>query len=407
MARPGTISSAGDAEAGLDRSVSAAVSLGGGTVVLAAGGTAGHLFPAQALAEALKAKGARIVLITDKRGQTYARDFPADQTVLVDAATFAGRGLLGKVGAILSILVGITSAWRRLGALRPAIVIGFGGYPSLPAMVGALVRGVPTIIHEQNVLLGRVNRLIGGRVTAVASAFDGLEGGGAEVANRVVVTGNPVRERVAARRQDPYRAPAEDGPIRLVVFGGSQGARVMGTVVPAALAMLPDRLRARLRVTQQCREEDQARVAETYRDAGIEADLSTFILDMDQRLSSAHLVIARAGASTITELAVVGRPGLLVPLPGAMDDHQTVNAQLLEQAGAAWRIQEPDFTPSALAAQLTDLFDTPDTLAGAAERARGLGRHDATDRLVALVTRLARLPRRAPLAASASPRGAE
>ncbi len=407
MARSGAISSARDAKAKLDMTLPAATSLDGAVVVLAAGGTAGHLFPAQAIAEAVKARGARTVLITDKRGYGYAANFPADQIMIVDAATFAHRGVFGRVSAVLSILAGLFNAWRRLGTLKPAIVVGFGGYPSLPAMGGAILRGIPTIIHEQNVLLGRVNRLIGGRVTAVASAFESLKGGGPGVSRRHVVTGNPVRERVAARRNDGYRAPEPDGPINLLVFGGSQGARVMGAVVPAALALLPEAMRARLSVTQQTREEDLDKVSQTYDAAGVRAHLTPFIGDMDQRMAAAHLVIARAGASTITELAVVGRPGLLVPLPGAMDDHQTINAQLLEQAGAGWRVPEPDFTPEALAALLTELFNTPSKLDHAAEQAHGLGRHDATDRLVALITRLARLPRRPAVAAPVAPRGAD
>ncbi len=362
----------------------------GETVVLAAGGTGGHLFPAQALAEALKAEGAEVILVTDRRGHQFAEQFPADRVLMVEAATLVGGGVFGKARAVGSMLVGVVDAWRHLGLIKPAIVIGFGGYPSLPTMLGALLRGLPTVIHEQNALLGRVNRRIAARVNAIACGFDDPQGGAITSARQVVVTGNPVRERMAARAEDPYQAPGNEGPIRLLIFGGSQGARVMGAVVPEALAALPEPLRARLQVTQQTRAEDLNTVAARYEQAGIDATVAPFITDMDTRMSEAALVIARAGASTITELSVLGRPSILVPLPSAMDDHQTVNARVLVRAGAAWHLAEPKFTPDGLARLLADLLASPERLTEAAGRAHALGRPDATARLVSLAARLAR-----------------
>ncbi len=363
--------------------------LKGAPIVMAAGGTGGHLFPAQALAEALTAQGAELVLVTDQRGRTYTDAFPDVRVMMVDAATFAGRGPVGKLRAGLSILSGVGSAWARLGRIKPAAVIGFGGYPSLPAMAGAVLRGIPTVIHEQNAVLGRVNRLMAGRVSAVACAFDGLRGGGAALAKRAITTGNPVREVITAHRRSGYTPPHADEPVNLLVFGGSQGARVMGQVVPPALAALPQDLRGRLRVTQQCRQEDQGTVEAAYEAAGIQAELAPFFGDMDRRLAEAHLVIARAGASTVTELAVVGRPSILVPLPGAMDDHQTYNANVLTQVDGAWAMPEKEFTPEALAQRLEALLADPDRLAAAAAAAHGAGRPDATARLVHIVSQLA------------------
>ncbi len=365
--------------------------LNGECVVLVAGGTGGHLFPAQALAEALTRQGARIALITDQRGRTYTDAFPEADLHMVDAATVAGRGSLGKLAAFGSIAKGVAQAHGLLGRIKPAAVVGFGGYPSLPAMSAALLRGIPTCIHEQNSVLGRVNRLLAGRVSAVACGFDTLIG----LKNRshLTVTGNPVRERITAVRAQPYEPVEPGGPIHVLVFGGSQGARIMGKVVPAALSQLDPATRSRLQITQQTREEDRGQVAAAYEGAGITADLSPFFTDMEHRLARSHLVIARAGASTVTELAVVGRPSILVPLAIAMDDHQTHNAKALSERGAAWIIPEPDFEPGALATRLESLLARPEALGQAAGMAYGLGRPDATDRLADVVARIAK-PRR-------------
>lgn len=354
-------------------------------VVIAAGGTGGHLFPAQALAEDLVRRGHDIVLITDSRGRTYADAFPDADIRMVSAATFAGRGPLGKLKAAGSIIAGIGEAWSMLGRLAPSAVIGFGGYPALPAMVGAALRGIPICIHEQNAVLGRVNRVIAGRVDLIASAFEGLERVPSSARGKVIVTGNPIREVIADCRKVPYAAPREGEPVRLLIFGGSQGARIFGQVMPQALRQLDPALRARLHVTQQVREEDMETVAATYRDAGIEADLSPFFTDMARRLSDAHLVVARAGASSVTELAVVGRPGLLIPLPGAMDDHQTVNARVLERAGGGWLMPEPGFTADAVAARLAGLLADPATLTAAAKAAHASGQPGATRLLADIV----------------------
>ncbi len=360
----------------------------GRTVVIAAGGTGGHLFPAQALAETLSARGLSIVLMTDDRGRAFTDAFPEAEIRMVEAATFAGRGLLGKISAAGSIVSGIVSAYGMLGEIRPAAVVGFGGYPALPAMAGAVLRRIPTCIHEQNAILGRVNRFIAPYTDLVAAAFDGMARVPSSARSKLVVTGNPIRAAIAARAGAAYDPPRPGGPLRLLVFGGSQGARVFGEVVPAALALLDPADRARLEVVQQVREEDLERVRTAYDAAGIATDLRPFFTDMPDRLEAAHLVIARAGASSVTELAVMGRPSILVPLPGAMDDHQTANAGVLAALGAAWRVPQTDFTAQSLRNLMGALMNDPAALARAAESALAAGHADATTALGDMVVGL-------------------
>ncbi len=359
------------------------------TVVIAAGGTGGHLFPAQALAEELTRRGARIVLITDERGRTYTDAFPDAEIWMVRAATVAGRGLFGKIRALAAVGIGIVQAWWVLGKLKPAAVIGFGGYPSLPAVAGATLRRLPTCIHEQNAVLGRVNRAMAPYVDLIACGFEGLRAVKAKDRKRVVVTGNPVRDTITARRLDHYTAPDGNGPLNLLVFGGSQGASIFSRVVPEALQSLDDSLRRRIRLTQQCRPEDLERVREIYADARIDADLAPFFSDMAERLSKAHLVVSRAGASTVSELAVIGRPAILVPYAAAMDDHQTHNAAVIEDSGGAWRIAEKDFTVERFAQHLDERLRAPAKLVVAAESVRTAGMPRATQALADLVDGLA------------------
>ncbi len=355
------------------------------TVVIAAGGTGGHLFPAQALAEELTRRGCKVVLMTDDRGRTYADAFPQADIRMVNAATFAGRSAIGKIGAAGSIGAGVLQAWQLMGRLKPSAVVGFGGYPALPAMAGASLRGIPTCIHEQNAILGRVNRAMAARVDLIASAFDRLERVPAAAQAKAVVTGNPVRAAIVARRHDAFKPPHNGGPIRLLVFGGSQGARIFGEVVPQALTGFDAGMRSRLRVTQQVREENLDAVRTAYREAGIEADCAPFFTDMAERISASHLVIGRAGASTVTELAVIGRPSILVPLPSAMDDHQTVNARVLSDVGGAWPVPEPEFTPEALRERLGRVLTDNAALIQAAAAAWEAGRPEATSNLTDLV----------------------
>jgi UDP-N-acetylglucosamine--N-acetylmuramyl-(pentapeptide) pyrophosphoryl-undecaprenol N-acetylglucosamine transferase len=301
-----------------------------------------------------------------------------------------GGSVMALVRGGMDITVGTVQARTLLKRLRPAAVIGFGGYPSVPTMMAATWLGLPTLLHEQNAVLGRANRLLASRVGHVATSFESVAGLRAADRDKVVLSGNPVRASFVATRAAPYPMPNGNGPLNLLVLGGSQGAHVFSRVVPAAIAGLPDSLRQRLRVIQQCRPEDIDDVRAAYDGTGIATELSTFFDDVPERLAAAHLVIARAGASTVAELVTIGRAAILVPYPHATDDHQTANARALDDQGAAWLMPQIAFCPSALTARLEALLNLPATLATAAARAHALGRPDAASRLADLVEREAR-----------------
>ncbi|HEY6578121.1 MAG TPA: undecaprenyldiphospho-muramoylpentapeptide beta-N-acetylglucosaminyltransferase [Rhizomicrobium sp.] len=357
------------------------------TVVLSAGGTGGHLFPAQALAGELTRRGRRIVVMTDRRGRNYDSVFPGAAIEQVPSATFAGSPT-ARLSAPPKILAGILVSLGKLRRIGPAAVVGFGGYPSLPVMIAAWFGGYPTAIHEQNAVMGRVNRRLAARVNAVALSLP-LSRFAPKDASRIVYTGNPVRPEAAKLASAPYDLPSPDGPIRLVIFGGSQGANALSELVPAAIARLPEALRGRLEVTQQCRAEDIQRVRATYGVVNVKAELRTFFDDLLVRLAAAHLVIARSGASTVGELAAIGRPAILIPFPFATDDHQTANAAVLANAGAAWLVQQRDLTEQTLAQLLQEILAAPEELAQRARAAHALGRPDATERLADLVDKIA------------------
>jgi UDP-N-acetylglucosamine--N-acetylmuramyl-(pentapeptide) pyrophosphoryl-undecaprenol N-acetylglucosamine transferase len=356
--------------------------------VLAAGGTGGHLFPAQALAGELMRRGRRVVVMTDGRGHSYGNAFPGAEIATVPAATFAGRSGLGRVAAFGVIALGAASALTKLLRLRPRAVVGFGGYPSLPVMVAASLARVPSALHEQNAVLGRVNRLIAPRVKKIAATFP-FTRFAPDHPERVVFTGTPVRAEVAALRAEPYSPPTPEGPIRLLIFGGSQGARALSEIVPAALTQLPGDLRARLEITQQARADDLAMVEAAYRAAGLKAVVARFFTDLPRRMAASHLVIARSGASTLSELAVIGRPSILIPYPHAMDDHQAANADVLERAGAAWVIKQDVLNAEGLAQKLTEILTHPNMLEACGQAAKSLGHPDAAARLADLAEHLA------------------
>jgi UDP-N-acetylglucosamine--N-acetylmuramyl-(pentapeptide) pyrophosphoryl-undecaprenol N-acetylglucosamine transferase len=337
------------------------------------------MFPAEALARELTGRGWRVVLATDRRGETYAHAFPAEERLALDAAT--GRGPLGLLKAGVEILKGVLQARSAFARLGVEVVIGFGGYPSAPALLAALSQGRPTLIHEQNAVLGRTNRLLAGRVRAVASAFPTLEKAPAGVTPRLV--GSPVRAEIAALFDQPYVAPTDR--IRVLVTGGSQGARVLSETVPQALAALPPALRDRLEVQQQSRPETLETALKLYNDAGIVCEVAPFFGNMAGRLGAAHLVIGRAGASTCAELAVAGRPSVLVPLKIATDDHQRLNARHLVAAGAAEMILEDELTVARLTGVVTAMLADPAALAARAAAARLVAIPDAARRLADLV----------------------
>ncbi len=357
-------------------------------VLLAAGGTGGHLFPAEALAVALGARGVTVDLATDERASRYGGKFPARATHVIPSATVRGKNplALARTGAVLSL--GVIQAWWLLGRLRPAAVVGFGGYPTIPPVIAATLRSIPTVLHEQNGVMGRANRFLSTRVTAIATGFRAMPAPPA-LAEKIHFTGNPVRPAVVAAAATPYVAPAPGGALRLLVFGGSQGARIMSEVVPAALARLDSSLRARLDVVQQARGEDLGGLRETFVRIGVNAETAEFFADLPARMAQSHLVISRSGASTVAELSAIGRPAILVPLPHALDQDQMANATVLEKAGGAIRLSQADFTPDRLAAEITRLAADPARLAAMAAAARSAGTLDAAERLAALVMRVA------------------
>jgi UDP-N-acetylglucosamine--N-acetylmuramyl-(pentapeptide) pyrophosphoryl-undecaprenol N-acetylglucosamine transferase len=357
----------------------------GSVCVLAAGGTGGHIFPAEALASALIARGARPVLFTDPRGRSFGGTLGGIEIRRIRAGGIAGVGRLARLKGAIALGCGFVQALWQLRRLSPIAVVGFGGYAALPTMLAACMSGYRTIVHEQNAVLGRANRLVAPRVDRIATAFADVSRLPAEAVGKLVRIGMPTRSAFIALRGRAYVPPDAHGPIRLLVLGGSQGARVFSEVIPQAIARLGAPIRVRLVISQQCRPETLDGVAAAYREIGISAQLASFFADVPERMADAHLVIARAGASTVAELTAIGRPAVLVPYPFAIDDHQAANARALERDGAAIVIEQDTLTAAALAECLGALFANPDALAALASRAWAAGMPEAGDRLADLV----------------------
>ncbi|MBL8582029.1 MAG: undecaprenyldiphospho-muramoylpentapeptide beta-N-acetylglucosaminyltransferase [Rhizobiaceae bacterium] len=353
------------------------------TILLAAGGTGGHLFPAEALAHELIARGWRVDLATDDRAGRFSGTFPATEVHMVSAATFGSKNPIALARSFWTIWRGVRQAGAVIARIKPAAVVGFGGYPTLPPLYAATRRGLPTLVHEQNAVMGRANKALAGRVTAIAGGFLGAEGN--PYAAKTVVTGNPVRPAVLEAARTPYAEPQPGDVFRLLVFGGSQGAQFFSDAVPAAIALLPADLRERLAVTQQARADDMERVKAAYAGLGVPAEVAPFFNDMAARMASAHLVISRSGASTVSEIAVIGRPALLVPYPYALDHDQAANAAALAAAGGGEVHAQATLSPDRIASLLAGLMNSPSRLAAMAAAARGSGRPDAT-RLLADLT---------------------
>lgn len=357
-------------------------------VLLAAGGTGGHVFPAEALASELMGRGYRLGLVTDKRGKAYGGALGQLETHRILAGGIAGKSIPARLKSIIELGLGTLQAWRLIKRLKPDAIVGFGGYASVPTMMAASFTQVPTAIHEQNALLGRANRLLAARVDTIATSFADTKGISENAGGKNKRTGMPVRANIAAKSQAAYPSVEGDSRLGLVVLGGSQGATVLSEVVPAALAKLPDAIKARLDVTQQCREEDLDAVKLAYQKSGIRAHLASFIDDVPERLAGAHLLISRAGASSVSEALAVGRPTILVPYPYAADDHQTANAQAVDAAGAGWIMPQNTFNADALAARLDSLLGLPAVMEKAARCAVELGNADAAKRLADVVTQM-------------------
>jgi UDP-N-acetylglucosamine--N-acetylmuramyl-(pentapeptide) pyrophosphoryl-undecaprenol N-acetylglucosamine transferase len=358
--------------------------------VVAAGGTGGHLFPAQALAEALIARGWGIVLASDERVAGLAQDFPAERRIGLSAATYRPGDPIGMLRAGLAVLRGAGQARAAYREIGPHVVVGFGGYPSAPALVGAILDRRPTVIHEQNAVMGRANRFLAPHVKTVACAFPTLKKAPGNVAERAIVVGNPVRPPIRALADQPYEAPTPGGPLRLLVTGGSQGARLLSELVPQAIAALPEDLRQRLVVQQQTRKESMDTARRVYQDALVKAEIAPFFRDIASRLGAAHLVIGRSGAGTVCEFAVAGKPSILVPLAIAIDDDQGQNAKLLADAGGAEVARESQLTVDSLAGALEKLLNNPQRLARMAAAARSVAMPDAAERLADVVEATAR-----------------
>jgi UDP-N-acetylglucosamine--N-acetylmuramyl-(pentapeptide) pyrophosphoryl-undecaprenol N-acetylglucosamine transferase len=360
-------------------------------ILLAAGGTGGHLFPAEALGVVLMQRGLRVRLVTDSRAIQYSGLFTEGGFDVVPSETIRGNSPLSllRAGALLS--VGTFKALALIRRLQPAAVVGFGGYPTLPPLAAAYLSRVPSVIHDSNAVLGRANRLLASRVSAIATSLPGVFDRDASLAAKSTQTGTPLRPAVLAAASQCYATPTTDGPLRLLVIGGSQGARIMADIVPSAIERLEPALWRRLELVQQVRQEDLPRVRPVYDRLKIKAELAPFFTDLPHRLASAHLVVSRSGAGTVAELAALGRPSILVPLSGSIDQDQFANAGVLMQAGGAIRIPQPEFTPDRLAAEISALAAEPERLSRMASAARAVGRLDAAERLADLVMKVAGL----------------
>jgi UDP-N-acetylglucosamine--N-acetylmuramyl-(pentapeptide) pyrophosphoryl-undecaprenol N-acetylglucosamine transferase len=354
-----------------------------GVILLAAGGTGGHLFPAEALAHELIDRGWKVHLATDQRAERYSRHFPAAETHTIPSATLGSKNPVAMLSAFWKIWQGVREASRVIARIKPEAVVGFGGYPTLPPLYAATRRRVPTLIHEQNAVMGRANKALAGRVDAIAGGF--LPEGASAAGAKTVTTGNPVRPQILEAAKTPYVASNEGEPFRFLVFGGSQGAQFFSDAVPAAIALLPEDQRRRLVLTQQARAEDVARVKAAYADLGVDAQVSPFFTDMAARIGAAHLVMSRSGASTVSEIAVIGRPALLVPYPHALDHDQAANAAALAAAGGAELHPQSTLSAERVAELVGGLIEDPNRLAAMAAAARSAGKPNAA-RLLADLT---------------------
>lgn len=357
-------------------------------IFLCAGGTGGHLFPAEALAHALKPWGVRLALVTDERALAYAQDFPADALHGVASATFGSRSPFAMAKSAFSLGKGFLQSLALVQKHKPSVLVGFGGYPTLTPVLAGSVLGRRVVLHEQNGVMGRANRALASRATLIATGFPLVRGIQPEWRSKMVHVGNPVRPAVLAAANIPYPATGPGFEFSLLVFGGSQGARVMSDIVPAALAALPAAARARLRVVQQARPEDVARVEALYQAAEIKAEIAPFFKDLPQRMAAAHLVVARSGASTVAELGVIGRPALLVPLPHSLDGDQAANATQFAACGAATLVPQDQFDGDQLRTMIVNALADPSDLTRAAQAAKSAGIPDAAQRLAREIARL-------------------
>ena len=358
-------------------------------ILLAAGGTGGHLFPAEALGVELIKRGLRVRLVTDDRALKYSGLFSKDMIDVVASETARGRNPLQLAYAVFTLATGTLSAFGLMRRLKPAAVVGFGGYPTLPPLIAARLAGIPSVIHDANAVLGRANRFLARHVSAIATSLPGVLDRDPTLSGKATTVGTPMRPAILSAAATTYTAPETDGPFHLLVVGGSQGARIMSDIVPGAIERLEPALWSRLILTQQVREEDMTRVRAVYDKLKIKCELAPFFADLPARLASNHLVVSRSGAGTVAELAAIGRPSILVPLPGSIDQDQFANAGVLSQAHGGLRIPQAEFTSDRLAAEISALAAEPQRLGAMAAAARSVGRLDAAERLADLVMKTA------------------
>src|SRR5947208_5584432 len=360
-------------------------------ILLAAGGTGGHLFPAEALGVELIKRGYRVRLATDARALRYSGLFSKDMIDVVPSETVRSRSPFSLAYTGIKLAAGTIVALQLVRRLKPAAVVGFGGYPTLPPLMAARLLGIPSLIHDANAVLGRANRFLSSRVQAIATSLPGVLDRDPALSGKTTTVGTPMRPAILAAAGVPYAAPEANGPLRLLVVGGSQGARIMADIVPGAIERLEPALWSRLVLTQQVRDEDMARVRAVYDRLKIKAELAPFFTDLPARLASNHLVVSRSGAGTVAELAAIGRPSILVPLPGAIDQDQFANAAVLAKVDGAIRIPQTEFSSDRLAAEISAFAAEPARLAAMAGAARSAGRLDAAERLADLVVKVARI----------------
>lgn len=357
--------------------------------VMVAGGTGGHLFPAQALAEELLRRGHTIYLMTDARAKNFGGDFPAVETIIVPAATPNLRHPIKAMKAGFTILNGVRKARKALKRIKPDAIVGFGGYPTFPPFLAASMLGIPGILHEANSVLGRANRALVRFCEKLALGFENTKYA-EPYSSKLVLTGNPVRDMVHKVADKPYPPLGPEHDVRMVVFGGSQGAQVFSDVLPGAIAALPNELRSRLKLVQQCREDDMQRMAEVYAQARVSVEVAPFFKDLPRLISNSHLVISRAGALTVAELGAIGRPGIYVPLPGSIDQDQLNNAKRMEAAGGGVVMEQAALSPHSLATKITELLADPAHLQQMAQNAKQVGVPDAVQRLADLTEQTAK-----------------
>ena len=358
-------------------------------VILSAGGTGGHVMPAQALARDLLSRGFAVEVVTDTRGLKFKEGFGDIPMHVIKAGTL-GAGLLGKAKGAANLGLGILQAQKLLRRKQPALVVGFGGYPSFPAVYAAQKMKISTILHEQNAIIGKANDMLAGNAARIASSVPELQGIDEQTRSKVVYTGNPIRADIAALFTKAYPSLEVDGSLRILVMGGSLGAKVFSDVLPGALAKLPANHRARLHVVQQCREDAIDETRKTYETASIKSEVKPFFDDVAEQFEACHLFIGRSGASTVAEVTVAGRPSIFVPYPHHKDQQQKMNADVVADAGGAWVMTESGFTPDAVLARIETFLQNPSNLFKAAENARDCARPDAARKLGNMVTEIIR-----------------